>query len=49
MYSIDGNISFDDYSMEFDSDYLFDDFDVVELENYEKEQIISEDTDIQFE
>ena len=49
MYSIDGEINFDDYSVNIDSDYIFDDFDVVEQNIYEKEQIIEDNTDIQFE
>lgn len=50
MYSIDGDITFDDYAVEIDEDYLFEDFDVVEYNNYQKEQdISSEETNIQFE
>lgn len=49
MYSIDGDISFDDYSIEVNSDYIYNDYDIVEQENYEKEQSISNETDIEFE
>lgn len=49
MYSIDGEVTFDDYSVEIDSDYIFNDFDVVEQNIYEEQQTINDNTDIQFE
>lgn len=50
MYSIDGDITFDDYTVEIDMDYLCNDYDVVEQQTHEEyNNNIDEETDVQFE
>lgn len=50
MYSIEGDVTFDDYAVDIDEDYLCEDFDYVELgqsQIYNTET--NTETDIQFE
>ena len=53
MYDINGDVSFDDYAIEINEDYLYEDYDVVEqqqsYEAYNGELGKEEETDIQFE
>ena len=52
MYDINGDVTFDDYAIEIDNDYLCEDYDVVEAQqDYEayNGEIKNENTDIQFE
>ena len=49
MYSIDGDITFDDYEVVIDTDYLCNDYDIVEQQVYEDYNNIDKETDIQFE
>ena len=50
MYDINGDIGFDDYAIEIDEDYICNDYDVVEQQNYEAYNgEYKEETDIQFE
>lgn len=50
MYSIEGDVTFDDYAVDINEDYLCEDFDYVELgqsQTYNTET--NTETDIQFE
>lgn len=48
MYDINGDVTFDDYTIDIDDEYVLNDYDTVDENNVFSESI-STDTDIQFE